>query len=223
MAGTKSTAVAEYKLTGKMAEMMAMATELSKSRIVPASYAGNPAGIFAAVQYGKEMGLQPMTSLQNIAVINGKPSLGTDMFLGLCMRHPEWGGYEITESSEKSATIKVWRVNQKSKKTAEFKYTFTYEEAVKAGLVRAGGPWDKWKKRMLKHRATAFALRDAFPDVLAGTYTLEEMDPDVGAQREFAEVAAISVIDAEDLEEGRKPDSEPVLAPKKKATPKKGY
>lgn len=211
MAGTKE--VAEYKLQGKMAEMMAMAVELSKSRIVPASYAGNPAGIFAAVQYGKELGIQPMTSLQNIAVINGKPSLGTDMFLGLCMKHPEWGGYEIAESTEDKATVKVWRVNAKSKKTAEFKYTFTYQDAQKAGLVRAGGPWDKWRKRMLKHRATAFVLRDAFPDVLAGTYTLEEMDPEVGALREAEEVAAVVAVDVEDLEEGRKP--EPVIAPKR--------
>lgn len=219
MATTKATTkeVVTYKLGSQLGEMMALAKELAVSRIVPAAYAANPAGIFAAIQYGKEMGIKPMTALQNIAVINGKPTLGTDMFLGLCHRHPEWGGYEILESTDLKCTIAVYRVNAKSKKTATFKSTFTMEDAKKAGLYRAGGPWEKWAKRMLKHRATAFALRDAFSDVLSGIYTEEEMDPDRGAMTELAEVSSGDAIEAEIIEDKPLPVQPNKIAPKKAA------
>lgn len=216
--GTSSTALQEYKLDTADSSLMAKCIELAKSQVVPMAYIGKPANVFAAIMYGKELGIPGMTALQNIAVINGKPTLGTDMFLGLAMRHPEWGGYEITENTEKKCTVKVHRVNARSGKTATFEASFTIEEAINAGLVKVGGSWDKWRKRMLKHRATAFALRDAFPDVLSGMYQLEEMDPSVGAQEEDAINVSQDAIEFEVLGE----DSEAKVAASPKVAPKRG-
>lgn len=213
-------ALAEYKLDAADSSVMAKCVELAKSQVVPMAYIAKPSNIFAAILYGKELGIPAMTALQNIAVINGKPTLGTDMFLGLAMRHREWGGYEITECTERKCTVKVFRVNQKTGKTATFASTFTIEEAISAGLVKPGGAWDKWKKRMLKHRATAFALRDAFPDVLSGMYQVEEMDPSVGAQEEEKILQAQDAIEFEVMGEDPKEalKAEPKLAPKAKRT-----
>lgn len=231
MAGSKagtsqSKELQEYKLDAADSSLMAKCIELAKSQVVPMAYIGKPANVFAAIMYGKELGIPGMTALQNIAVINGKPTLGTDMFLGLAMRHKEWGGYEITESSDKKATVVVYRVNSKTGKTATFSSTFTIDDAIQAGLVKPGGSWDKWRKRMLKHRATAFALRDAFPDVLSGMYQLEEMDPSMGAQEEDAINDAQDAIEFEVIDESAPAASEsPKLAPKRgrpsSATPKK--
>jgi len=225
MAGTKSTgagtkALQEYKLDKADSSLMAKCIELSKSQVVPMAYIGKPANVFAAIMYGKELGIPGMTSLQNIAVINGKPTLGTDMFLGLAMRHPEWGGYEITENTDKKATVVVHRINSKTKKTASFSSTFTIEEAINAGLVKPGGSWDKWRRRMLKHRATAFALRDAFPDVLSGMYQLEEMDPAAGAREEDEINDAQDIIEFEVIDEKGASVAKPKVASAKTATSK---
>lgn len=218
-AGAKTTAVQVHALSRADSEMMAKAEALAASKVLPAAYAAAPHNIFAAIQYGRELGLPPMTSLQNIAVINGKPTLGTDMFLGLAMRHEEWGGYEITESTEKKATVKVYRVYKKSGKVACFVGSFTIEEAMAAGLARPNSPWEKWRKRMLKHRATAFALRDAFPDVMAGLYQGEEMDPVKGGQEEEDVIRAQEALEFEDL--GVTDEPAPEL-PKMKSAGKSG-
>lgn len=214
-----------FQLSPRLQEMMAMAEQLAKSKLVPMAYASNPAGIFAAIQYGKELGLPAMTSLQNIAVINGKPTLGTDMFLALAHRHKEWRGYEIEVSTVEKAVVHVYRYVAGIKKIVKFTGTFTMEEARKAGLWRAGSPWEKWPKRMLKHRATAFALRDGFSDVLAGQYMPDEMDPDGASMQEIQEAAAQDEMEASVLDERGVPvETVKVIvdeAPKKKTASKR--
>ena len=225
----KSTAVAKrpgdvaFPITGKYAEMMAMAQVLAVSRMVPVSYAANPEAIFAAIQYGREFGVPPMSALQNIAVINGKPSLGTDLALGLAHKHPDWQGYEIPELTNEECTVKVYR-RMPTGKTATFTGSFTMDEARAAGLVRADSPWVKWRKRMLKHRATMFALRDAFPDALYGQYSMEELASDDFAEAEERLVYAEDAIHEAVLNERGVPvevmPDEPKADPKKKAAQK---
>jgi hypothetical protein len=48
------------------------------------------------------------------------------------------------------------------------------EEAKIAGLMNKDN-WKKYPKNMVKHRATAFAFREAFPDILSGCYDSQEM------------------------------------------------
>src|ERR1700760_406981 len=61
---------------------------LSKSTFVPKIYQGKAGDILAAVQYGAELGLKPLQSLQNVCVINGKPSIYGDAALALVKAHP---------------------------------------------------------------------------------------------------------------------------------------
>lgn len=194
-------AVQPQNLPGKMGEMMSMANILAKSGVVPASYAGRPEAIFAVVQYGKEFGIPPMTALQNMAFINGKPSMGTDLLAALAHRHPEWAGYTVLTYTEQKCEVVVRRLPKGAKTPVEFKGSFTIDEARAAGLIKAGGAWDKWKRRMLKHRAMSFALRDAFPDILAGTYTYEEMEPDRFAANQDIEMRVLDEVEASILED----------------------
>ena len=51
---------------------------------------------------------------------------------------------------------------------------FTQRDAEVAFLWNKQGPWKQYPKRMLQMRARAYALRDAFPDVLSGMGIAEE-------------------------------------------------
>lgn len=173
--------------TGKMAEQMAIAKELATSGMVPMSYIAKPGAIFATIQYGAEFGLPPMTALQNIANINGKPSMGADMLIGLAFKHKDFAGYKIIESTDTKCIVSIWRFFPRINEATEFKATFTLDDAKKAGIYdpsKTGSAWNKWRARMLKHRADAFVVRDAFPDVLMGKYSIEEMDPEKAAREE---------------------------------------
>ncbi len=141
---------------------------LANSEMVPKNFKGKPADILIAMQMGSEIGLQPMQSLQNIAVVNGRPTIWGDAVIAICQSS---GMLEdITEEvTDDYATVTVKRAGQEPHSV-----TFSMADAKKAGLAGKEGPWTQYPKRMMKNRARAYALRDKFADVLSGFGITEE-------------------------------------------------
>ena len=161
-------------------EAIRFAEVLSKSNIVPKDFAGNPGNILVAIQWGMELGLQPMQAMQSIAVINGRPSLWGDAVIGLVRGSPLCEYIYETDDGH-AATIRVKRRGEE-----EQVRTFSMDDAKQAGLLGKSGPWSSYPKRMRQMRARAFALRDVFPDVLRGMPVAEEVqdtpiEKDMGA------------------------------------------
>lgn len=148
-----------------------MANVMAKSGLLPKGL-DTPQKVFIALQMGHELGLRPMVAVNNIAVVNGKPSLSTDLVVAIVRQHPEYAGMKIEQAADHA---KVTFKRKHNDSDEEFSATFTLEDAKKAGLMSKDN-WQKYPTRMMKHRATAFAARDAFPDAIAGMYTAEEMD-----------------------------------------------
>lgn len=144
------------------------ANMLAQSGMVPKIYTGKPADIVIAMQMGSELGLKPLQSLQNIAVVNGRPTIWGDAVVAICQNS---GLLEdITEVvTDTEATVTVTRTGQ-----SPHTVSFSMVDAKKAGLVGKAGPWTQYPKRMMKNRARAFALRDKFADVLSGFGITEE-------------------------------------------------
>ena len=162
---------------------------LASSQMVPKQYQGKPQDILVCVQWGYEMGLAPMQALQNIAVINGKPSVYGDAALALVQASPVCEG--IDESIENEGTsnpVAVCIARRKGRNPVIAR--FSVEDAKRAGLWGKQGPWQAYPKRMLQMRARGFALRDAFPDVLKGLITVEEAQdyPDEAKPRPVKDV-----------------------------------
>jgi hypothetical protein len=146
---------------------------LASSSIVPKAYQGKPQDILVCVQWGYEMGLAPMQALQNIAVINGKPSVFGDAAMALVQSSSVCEDVEEFFENEGSPNpVAVCVAKRKGRKPVIAK--FSVEDAKRAGLWGKQGPWSAYPKRMMQMRARGFALRDAFPDVLKGMITAEE-------------------------------------------------
>jgi hypothetical protein len=156
-----------------LGEAMEFSKMLADSTMVPRAYQGKPQDIMVCVQWGQEIGLAPMQALQNIAVINGKPSVYGDAMMALVQASPQCEGIE--ESLENEGTVNpvaVCVAHRKGRKPVIAR--FSVEDAKRAGLWGKQGPWQAYPKRMLQMRARGFALRDQFADVLKGLMTIEE-------------------------------------------------
>jgi hypothetical protein len=146
---------------------------LASSSMVPKAYQGKPQDVLVCVQWGYEMGLAPMQALQNIAVINGKPSVYGDAAMALVQASSVCEDVEEFFENEGSTNpVAVCVAKRKGRKPVIAK--FSVEDAKRAGLWGKQGPWSAYPKRMMQMRARGFALRDAFPDVLKGMITAEE-------------------------------------------------
>lgn len=160
-------------LPATFGEAKEFATELASSNLVPKQYMGKPLDILVAIQWGTELGLAPMQSLQNIAVINGKPSVYGDALMALVQSNPACEGVEeFFEGEGTQNPVAVCIAHRRGRKPVTAR--FSVEDAKRAGLWNKQGPWTQYPKRMLQMRARGFALRDSFPDALKGLITVEE-------------------------------------------------
>ena len=156
-----------------MTEAIQFSEMLASSNMIPKQYQGKPNDVLVCVQWGYEMGLAPMQALQNIAVINGKPSVYGDAAMALVQNSPVCEDIEeLIEDEGTPNPVAVCIAKRKGRKPVTAK--FSVEDAKRAGLWGKQGPWTQYPKRMLQMRARGFALRDAFPDVLKGLITIEE-------------------------------------------------
>ena len=156
-----------------MTEAMEFSKFLSTSTHIPKDFQGNPNNILVAIQWGYEIGLAPMQALQNIAVINGRPSLWGDSMIAVCKAHPDWRGISETYIEEEDKAVCLVKRNVHGE-IEETRSEFSYKDAQRANLTNKPGPWKNYPKRMLQLRARGFALRDAFPDAIKGLITAEE-------------------------------------------------
>lgn len=156
-----------------MSEAIEFSGMLAKSQMVPKAYQNKPEDVLVAVQWGFELGLAPLQALQNIACINGKPSVYGDAAMALVQNSPVCDDIkEYFEGEGTSNPVAVCVAKRKNRSEVVSKYSV--EDAKRAGLWNKSGPWTQYPKRMLQMRARGFALRDAFPDVLKGLITVEE-------------------------------------------------
>ncbi|MBN3500891.1 hypothetical protein [Burkholderia cenocepacia] len=166
---TQSAAPAAFDLSPRsLEEALKFADYLADSELVPKDFKGKPGNVLVAIQWGMELGLKPMQAMQNIAVINGRPSVWGDAVLALVLASPVC---EYVHEWEENGTAFI-KVKRRGK--PEDLQSFSDADAKQAGLIGKQGPWSQYPKRMKKMRARAFALRDNFADVLKGIPIAEE-------------------------------------------------
>jgi len=155
------------------AEMERFAIMAAKSGMVPQQYAGKPDAIMIAVQLGSELGLAPMQSLQNIAVVGGRPSVFGDAMPGLVRASGKCAWIKETVAGDGEARIAT-AATLRHGDPEPIVRTFSVADAKRAGLWGKAGPWTQYTDRMLSMRARSWCLRDAYPDVLRGLMAYEE-------------------------------------------------
>lgn len=158
---------------------------LAGSDLLPAEYRGKPANVLVAIEYGKALGLEPMSAIQGITVIKGKPTASAALMAGLVRRA---GHILRVTGNDKRAECTIIRSDDPD---FEFTTVWTIDRAKQAGLT-SNQTWAKYPDAMLKARAISECARNACSEILAGVqYTPEELgepeaDEPVKAQRATA-------------------------------------
>jgi hypothetical protein len=136
------------------------------------------ANIVIAWEMGAEVGLSPMTALQSIAVIGGRPMLYGEAPLGVVLAsgHLEWIKEDLDEAT-KTATCEMKRV--KMDQTVSRSFSMAEADAAKVYEYDAAGSgrWIKlserqtyqsWWRDMIRYRARGRVVKALFADVMKG-------------------------------------------------------
>ncbi len=153
-------------------EAFRLAKVMASSNLVPKEYRGKESDVLVAMQWGHELGLAPLQALQNIAVINGRPSIWGDAALALVMASGQVESFDEWEEHVEGEGLTAF-CKTKRKGMGEQTRTFSEEDVKTAKL---GNVHNTYPKRMRQMRARGFLLRDVYPDALKGLITREEAE-----------------------------------------------
>lgn len=185
-------------------EAQSLAIELAKSMLVPKDFKGKPADVFAAITYGAELGLAPWAAMQSLIVIHGRVTMYADAMVALVLASSDCEYFRCVDSSSTSVTYETLR-----KGSSPTKYTFTAEDAKRAGLNNDN--YRKFPQRMLGARAKSFLARDVYPDILRGLHSTEEVidiEPSQYVETEnFSPASEEPTVEAEVAEEAPTPSA----------------
>lgn len=162
--------------------------------------------MLATILVGREMRLPAMTSLNELYLVGGSVGMMAKAMLALILR----AGHRVNVSvSAMEATAECWRRDPESGELySAGVFTFSIVDAEQAGLLGKDN-WINYPKDMMMSKAVARAARYAFPDVIIGGYTpddvgFEEVKPEAlpeGVVIEIEETGTADDIDESITEE----------------------
>lgn len=154
-----------------------MATALCSSTIVPAAYQGKDKmpNCLVALEMSHRMGASVMQVMQNLYVIQGRPSWSSQFIIAAinsCGRFTPLR-FEMTGEGE-TRTCTAWAEDKTGERLESPKVSI--DMAKKEGWFgKSGSKWQTMPELMLRYRAAAFFGRLYAPEILMGMSTAEEV------------------------------------------------
>jgi hypothetical protein len=241
-------------------QLQRVAKALCASTLVPAQYRAftevkdrgrvtghtpNPAGLpncVVALNMAQRMGADPLMVMQNLYVIEGRPSWSSQFIIAAinsCGRFSPLR-FEISEpgkAEEVSYQATVWKSGNRIEETRKVKVrhqtcrawvieketgdrldgpTVSIQMAIdECWLTKNGSKWLTMPEVMLRYRAASFFGRLYAPELLMGLQTQEEVEDIIQAERD---VTGAYAVDLDDLR-NREPAAPAIIDPEEDEKP----
>lgn len=163
----------QFELAQRMAQLLA------SSDCVPSGYRGNLPNCVIALDVANRMGISPLTVMQNLYIVKGKPSWSGQACRALiegCGRFTNVTPVYVGQAGSMDWGCYFQATNKSTGQPVKGT-TVTMQMAQAEGwLSKDGSKWRTMPEQMLAYRAAAFFARVHCPSALMGFQTVEEVN-----------------------------------------------
>lgn len=155
-----------------------LADRYANSGMVPDTYKGKPDTCFVALELASRMDVSPILVMQNLYIVQGKPSWSGQACKALIDGSGKFMNSEYVLTGERSDNTfgcYLQAVNVRAGKLVkgtEITLKMAFDEG---WSTKTGSKWKTMPEQMLKYRAAAFFARTECPEVLMGFQTADEI------------------------------------------------
>lgn len=169
-----------------IAEKQQYAELLAQASLLPKQYQRNPANVLLAMELGQSLSIPPIQAINEVHVIEGKPSASANLIGGLVRR----AGHVLRIRVDREAMTATAQIIRHDDPDYTFEVTWSMDDAKRAGSLNKDN-WKKYPIAMLKARAITEVAREACPEALMGiAYTPDELGAVVDQDGNPVNVAA---------------------------------
>lgn len=176
---SKLTAENIYSSTDAFNNLFKIANVISKTQLVPENYRNRPEDCTIAIDIANRNGMNPLSVMQNLFVVKGKPTWSGQACIAMLKASPEFEHVKPVIEGERNTDS--WG--------CYFEAVDKYDgKIIKGPLVtikmakdegwysKAGSKWQTMPELMLQYRAASFFARIYMPNALMGYKVEGEME-----------------------------------------------
>lgn len=163
-----------------------LADKYANSDMVPASYKGKPDNCFVALELASRMDVSPVLVMQNLYIVQGKPSWAGQACKALIDGSGKFTNSEYVmtgNAQDGSLGCYLQATNKRTGKLVKGTQITMKMAQDEGWSTKGGSKWKTMPEQMLKYRAAAFFARTECPEVLMGFQTADEVDDIVPDER----------------------------------------
>lgn len=153
-----------------------MAKALASSTIVPRDYQNNPSNCLIAIEQAQRLGVSPMMVMQNLYVIQGRPSWSSKFLIAAINNSGKFDMElqfdEKNDADGKPYSCLCW-TQRNGRRVDGMEVNMDMAKA-EGWLSKNGSKWRTMPKLMLRYRAASFFSSLNCPELTLGLYTQEE-------------------------------------------------
>ena len=166
-----------YQSTESFEFAQRQAKSLCESDLVPTSYQGQKglSNCLVALEMSKRMNLSPLTVMQNLNVIHGKPSWSSHFISSQIMACGRFKNFDyVVTGKDDTLAVQCQAIRLEDNKLIKGT-AVSMKMAQKEGWTRKNPKYQSMPELMLKNRAATFFGRQYIADLLLGVQTSEEV------------------------------------------------
>jgi hypothetical protein len=172
-----------------------VAKMLSASDLIPQVYKNNIQNTMIALEMANRIGASPLMVMQNLNVIQGKPSWGSSFIIAAINKCGDFSKLNFALSGS-GDDLSCFAYAKELATDKEIKGpTVTIAMAIAEGWVsKAGSKWKTMPELMIQYRAAAFFGRLHKPELLMGMQSSEELSDTSNSKTELPQIELNSKI-----------------------------
>ena len=166
-----------YQSTESFEFAQRQAKSLCESDLVPTSYQGQKglSNCLVALEMSKRMNLSPLTVMQNLNVIHGRPTWSSQFITSNILGCGRFKNFDyVVTGKDDTLAVQCQAIRLEDNKLVKGT-AVTMKMAQKEGWTRKNPKYQSMPEIMLKARAATFFGRQYIPDLLLGVQTSEEV------------------------------------------------
>ncbi len=166
-----------YQSTESFEFAQRQAKSLCESDLVPTNYKGQKglSNCLVALEMSKRMNLSPLTVMQNLNVIHGRPTWSSHFISSQILGCNRFKNFDyVVTGKDDTLAVQCQAIRLEDNKLVKGT-AVTMKMARQEGWTRKNPKYQSMPEIMLKARAATFFGRQYIPDLLLGVQTSEEI------------------------------------------------
>ncbi len=164
-----------------------IAQVFSQSDMVPAHYKNNIGNCIIALEMANRIGSSPLMVMQNLYVIQGKPSWSSTFLIATLNACGKFSPIRYEEDEQDGGRTRAYAIDKSTGDRLDGAWV-SMKMADEEGWTKKGGSkWKSMPQLMRRYRAASFFTRQFAPEISMGLQTYEEVIDVTGKVVEYNE------------------------------------